>query len=59
MYGEAQRELEMCQEAKTQMANPRNYIITNVGPVVNYAKRMSIALCCLWMKVPCSSPAVV
>ncbi len=35
MYAEAQRELEMCQEAKTQMANPRNYIITNVGPVVN------------------------
>lgn len=35
MYADATRELEMCQEAKTQMANPRNYIITNVGPVVN------------------------
>jgi len=35
MYADAQRELETCQEAKTQMANPKNYIITNVGPVVN------------------------
>ncbi len=35
MYTEAMRELEMCQEAKVQMANPKNYIITNIGPVVN------------------------
>jgi|694.fasta_scaffold01608_29 hypothetical protein len=35
MYADATRELELCQEAKTQMANPRNYIITSVGPVVN------------------------
>lgn len=35
MYSDATRELEMCQEAKVQMANPKNYIITNIGPVVN------------------------
>jgi hypothetical protein len=35
MYADAQRELETCQEAKTQMANPKNYIITNIGPVIN------------------------
>lgn len=35
MYADAERELEMAQEAKRQMANPKNYIITNVGPVVN------------------------
>lgn len=34
-YGEVQRELDMANEAKTQMANPRSYIITNVGPVIN------------------------
>ena len=34
-YAEAERQLEMCEEAKKQMANPRNYIITNVGPVIN------------------------
>jgi Tol biopolymer transport system component len=35
MYADATRELERAQEAKTQMANPRNYIITNVGIVIN------------------------
>ncbi len=35
MFNDAQHEIEMCEEAKRQMANPRNYIITNVGPVVN------------------------
>lgn len=35
MYAEATRELEMAEEAKRQMANPKQYIITNVGPVVN------------------------
>jgi len=35
MYIDATRELEMCQEAKSQMANPKNYIITNTGPVLN------------------------
>lgn len=34
-FGEVQRELDMANEAKTQMANPRSYIITNVGPVIN------------------------
>ena len=37
MYVDATRELEMCQEAKTQMANPKNYKITNVGPIINTA----------------------
>jgi hypothetical protein len=37
MYIDATRELEMCQEAKSQMANPRNYKITNVGPTLNTA----------------------
>ncbi len=35
MYNDATRELEMAEEAKRQMANPKNYIITNVGPVIN------------------------
>jgi Tol biopolymer transport system component len=35
LHNEAVRELEMVAEAKRQMANPQNYIITNVGPVVN------------------------
>jgi tetratricopeptide (TPR) repeat protein len=37
MYIDATRELEMCQEAKKQMANPKNYTITNVGPSLNTA----------------------
>jgi Tol biopolymer transport system component len=37
MYIDATRELEMCQEAKSQMANPKNYKITNVGPTLNTA----------------------
>jgi hypothetical protein len=37
MYIDATRELEMCQEAKSQMANPKNYKITNVGPILNTA----------------------
>lgn len=32
---EVQRELDMAQEAKYQMANAKNYIITNAGPVIN------------------------
>ncbi|MFN0031594.1 MAG: hypothetical protein ACKVOR_05490 [Flavobacteriales bacterium] len=35
LFNEAQHEIDMCEEAKRQMANPKNYIITNVGPVVN------------------------
>lgn len=35
MYADATRELEMAEEAKRQMANPKNFIITNVGPIVN------------------------
>ena len=35
LYADAHRELETCQEAKTQMANPKGYIITNIGPVIN------------------------
>jgi Tol biopolymer transport system component len=37
MYIDATRELEMCLEAKAQMANPKNYRITNVGPALNTA----------------------
>ncbi len=37
MYIDATRELEMCMEAKSQMENPRNYKITNVGPILNTA----------------------
>ena len=29
------RQIEMCNEAKDQIANPKNYVITNVGSVVN------------------------
>jgi len=35
MYADATHELEMAEEAKRQMADPKNYIITNVGPIVN------------------------
>lgn len=35
MYIDATHELEMCQEAKSQIANPKNYKITNVGPTLN------------------------
>jgi hypothetical protein len=35
MYADASRQLEMAREAKLQMASPKNYIITNVGPVIN------------------------
>lgn len=35
MYADATRELEMAEEAIRQMANPKNYIITNVGPIIN------------------------
>jgi len=37
MYIDATRELEMCMEAKSQIANPKNYKITNVGPILNTA----------------------
>ncbi|MFM7234761.1 MAG: hypothetical protein ACKOZM_09225 [Flavobacteriales bacterium] len=37
MYIDASKELAMCQEAKSQMANPKNYKITNVGPTLNTA----------------------
>ena len=32
---EALRQIAMCNEAKHQLANPQNYLITNVGNVVN------------------------
>lgn len=35
LHSLAARELEMAEEAKRQMANPQNYIITNVGLVIN------------------------
>ncbi|MCC6599481.1 MAG: PD40 domain-containing protein, partial [Crocinitomicaceae bacterium] len=35
LYQRAQREIEMCEEAKRQVANPKQYVITNVGPVIN------------------------
>jgi tetratricopeptide (TPR) repeat protein len=35
IYGLAERGVEQCQEAKIQMANPKAYVITNLGPVVN------------------------
>jgi tetratricopeptide (TPR) repeat protein len=34
-YQECELEIKRCEEAKLQMANPKNYIITNIGPVVN------------------------
>ncbi len=36
-YERATREIEMCEEAKRQVASPKNFIITNVGPVINGA----------------------
>lgn len=35
MRSELEHEIAMCEEAKRQMANPKNFIITNIGPVVN------------------------
>jgi hypothetical protein len=31
----AEQGLAQCEEARRQMANPKNYVITNLGPVVN------------------------
>jgi hypothetical protein len=33
----AEREIEMCREAKKQRANPKNFIISNIGSVINGA----------------------
>lgn len=35
MYAAANREIVACEEAKRQIANPKSYVITNVGPVIN------------------------
>jgi tetratricopeptide (TPR) repeat protein len=35
LYAETERQLEMCLEAKKQMADPKNYVITNLGSKVN------------------------
>ena len=35
LYAKAEREIIMCEEAKKQVANPLDYVITNVGPVIN------------------------
>lgn len=35
LHKEAKRQIAMCNEAKYQIANPQNYLITNVGNVVN------------------------
>jgi tetratricopeptide (TPR) repeat protein len=35
LYAKAERQIEMCEEAKRQVAAPKEYIITNVGPVIN------------------------
>ncbi|MEY3398627.1 MAG: hypothetical protein RL220_1221 [Bacteroidota bacterium] len=35
LYNLAKHEIQMCEEAKNQIANPQGFIITNVGPVIN------------------------
>ncbi len=35
MYARAEREIGKCEEAKRQVANPKSYVITNVGPIIN------------------------
>jgi len=35
LKAKAEREIEKCEEAKKQKANPKNYTISNVGPVIN------------------------
>ncbi len=35
LYAATERQLEMCNEAKKQKADPKNYVITNLGPKVN------------------------
>jgi hypothetical protein len=35
LYEKADRQIAMCEEAKIQVANPKEYVITNVGPVIN------------------------
>lgn len=37
LHADAQRQIEMCDNAKYQLANEQNYIITNVGAVINNA----------------------
>ena len=34
-YKESLREIEMCEEAKRQVASPKNHIVTNVGSAIN------------------------
>jgi tetratricopeptide (TPR) repeat protein len=35
MYARTEREIGKCEEAKRQVANPKTYGITNVGPIIN------------------------
>lgn len=35
LYPMAERQIEMCKNAKYNVANPENFVITNVGPVIN------------------------
>jgi tetratricopeptide (TPR) repeat protein len=35
LYELTQRQIEMCQNAKQQVANPENYLISNVGDIIN------------------------
>lgn len=35
LFSETERQLEMCNEAKYQIENPKNYVITNLGTKIN------------------------
>lgn len=35
LYNLAERQIAMCNNAKYQVANPQNFLISNVGPVIN------------------------
>lgn len=35
LYGMSERQIELCNNAKYQVANPQNFIISNVGEVIN------------------------
>ena len=37
MHRLAERQIEMCNNAKYQVSHPQNYLISNVGPVINEA----------------------
>lgn len=37
LHSLANRQIEMCENAKYQVANEQNYVISNVGPVINKA----------------------